>query len=293
MVPRISVVVNTLNEEENLPYALRSVCSWADEMVVVDMHSDDRTAEVAAELGARVHLHERTGVVEAARNHAISLATGDWILLLDADELIPRPLSRRLREIASDDLADVVVVSRLNYLLGAPLLHTGWGPEQDRHARFFRRGCLVASETIHRPPESVAGARVVTLPYRPDEAIVHFSYLDSAHFIERLNRYTSVEALQARARGEGTTTWGTAWRAGREFAARYFRHGGYRDGWRGLYLSLFMAFYRAARDAKLVELERVGEREEIRGRYREEARRVIGQYAEEAEEPAGRITNHE
>ena len=87
---RISVVINTLNEERRLPYALRSVQDWVDEIVVVDTHSDDKTVEIAEEFGARIFTHERVGYADPARAFAFARATGDWILILDADELVPR-----------------------------------------------------------------------------------------------------------------------------------------------------------------------------------------------------------
>jgi glycosyltransferase involved in cell wall biosynthesis len=84
------VVINTLNEERRLPYALRSVQDWVDEIVVVDMHSDDKTVEIAEAFGARIFTHERVGYADPARAFAFARATGDWILILDADELVPR-----------------------------------------------------------------------------------------------------------------------------------------------------------------------------------------------------------
>src|SRR5450759_4249900 len=110
MTVSISVVINTLNEEANIAYALRSVRTWVDEIVVVDMHSDDRTREVAETYGARVYLHDRVGYVEPARRFALAKATGDWILILDADELIPPRLARRLSDIAAAGQADVVSI---------------------------------------------------------------------------------------------------------------------------------------------------------------------------------------
>src|SRR5450759_1251360 len=95
MGTRISAVINTLNEERNLPFALRSVQDWVDEIVVVDMHSEDATRDIAKQYGARVFLHERLGYADPARAFALEQAVGDWILLIDADELIPAPLSER------------------------------------------------------------------------------------------------------------------------------------------------------------------------------------------------------
>src|SRR5712672_4773789 len=121
MSSRISVVINTLNEERNLQYALRSVQPWADEIVVVDMHSTDRTVEVARQLGAKVYLNEGPGFDYPPREFAIRQASHAWIFMLDADEVVPMALSKVLRCIAEADNADVVLVPRLNYLLGRAL----------------------------------------------------------------------------------------------------------------------------------------------------------------------------
>src|SRR3989344_1312352 len=96
---KISVVINTLNEEKNIERAMKSV-NWAGEIVVCDMYSEDNTVEIAKKLGAKICFHKKTNYVEPARNFAISKATGDWILVLDADEEIPDSLSKRLQEIA-------------------------------------------------------------------------------------------------------------------------------------------------------------------------------------------------
>ena len=165
MKPRISVVINTLNEEGNLPYALRSVHTWADEIIVVDMHSEDRTVEIAREYGARVYFHDRIAAFDGARAFAVSQATGEWVFLLDADEMIPQPLSLKLMQIASDDTADVVIVSRLNYLLGGPLGNTGSGPYQDRHPRFFKKDKIDLNPRIQLfyPPRTRSASADVAL----------------------------------------------------------------------------------------------------------------------------------
>src|SRR5258707_246669 len=127
----VPLFIHTLNEERNIASALRSVVSWVDEIIVVDMYSDDSTVEIARAFGAKIFLHEKTGFVEPARNFAQEKATGDWIIALDADEIIPPELSRELMKIAEDNRADICYVPRLNYFGGFPLLHSGWGPEQD------------------------------------------------------------------------------------------------------------------------------------------------------------------
>jgi glycosyltransferase involved in cell wall biosynthesis len=279
MEPRISAVVNTLNEEKNLPYALRSVRPWVDEIIVVDMHSTDRTAEIAVKFGAKVYFHEPTNFVEPARASAISRATGAWILVLDADEIIPEPLSRELRKIARGKPdVDAVRIPRLNYLLGAPLQHTGWAPRQDRQLRFFRHGCIDATKTIHEPLRPRAAGRSLDLPYREGYAIVHFNYVDTSHFLEKMNVYTTVEAQQATERGEAVTLLRSVAAAAKHFGVRYFKLNGWRDGWRGFYLSLFMAFYHLVKYAKMYEVMAVGKREVVESYYRNEAERILRQY---------------
>ncbi|HET8655700.1 MAG TPA: glycosyltransferase family 2 protein [Longimicrobiaceae bacterium] len=271
-------MINTLNEEENLPLALRSVVSWADEIVVVDMASDDRTVEIAREFGARVYPHERCDFVEPARAYAFAQATGDWVLVLDADEIVPAELAERLRAIARADAADAVRIPRLNYLLGVPLGYTAWGPKQDRHTRFFKRGTVRGNDRIHGRLRSSPDARVLDLPYQPGHAVHHFCYRDVTHFVAKLNRYTSVEALQAHDRGQRASAVRAVLHATKEFVSRYVKNGGYRDGWRGFYLSGLMAFYRFATYAKLQELESSLPAEAVREEYRREAERLLSGY---------------
>jgi glycosyltransferase involved in cell wall biosynthesis len=278
MRPSISVIINTRNEEKNLPYALRSVCSWVDEVIVVDMQSTDETQAIARSFGAKVFTVEPAGFVEPARAFAVSQACGDWILVLDADEVIPEPLSRRLRAVASDGPADIVAISRKTFMLGVALQATGWGDDVQR--RFFRRGTLDWSARIHSLPAPSAGARAMELHpgVDADLAIWHFSYLGFDDFVERLNRYTSIEAQQARERGEAPSELRGFALAVREIVGRYVFARGFRDGWRGLYLSFLMAGYRLLASAKLRQLDVVGDNAEIRRAYAAQAEKLLAHY---------------
>lgn len=279
MTHRISVVVNTWNEEQNLPWSLGSVRSWADEIVVVDMHSQDRTREIAESFGAKVFLHEWLGFSEPARAFAIERSQGEFVLILDADEMIPKPLSLALQRMAAEGQYDIAKLARSNYLLGKKLEHTGWGASQDRHLRFFRRGALNTTATIHKFLHPTPGARICELPADADHSIVHFNYLDVSQFIEKLNRYTSVEAKQALERGQHETGWGTTREVLQELFRRYLKKGGYRDGWRGFYLSLLMALYRVGTAAKLAELNAGMGPGEARNVYRQIAEELLSAYS--------------
>jgi glycosyltransferase involved in cell wall biosynthesis len=270
--PTIAVVINTLNEARNLPRAVRSVKPWADEIVVVDMESDDGTAEIAASLGARVFNHPRLGFSEPARAFAVERAESDWILILDADELVPRTLAEQLRSLARSGEYDIVRIPWSNYLFGKMLSGTGWGMAQSYHPRFFRRGAIEFTPDIHDFMHPSPGAKILTLPADTKHAVVHFNYRDVSHFIEKLNRYTTVEADTRRA---SPSLLRTLLRAFREVLSRYVRHGGYRDGWRGIFLASAMAFYRLASWAKQREIEEVGSVGAIDALYDTIAERIL------------------
>lgn len=289
MTAPISVILIVRNEERNLPYALRSVASWAEEILVVDMHSEDRTREIAREAGARVLLHEKVGYVEPARVWSIAQARNEWVLLLDADEMVTAPLARRLERIAADDAADAVEVPRANYLVGRRMTHTGWGPHQDHQLRFFRRAKVQLPERVHGATRPAPGARLVRLPAIRNETIVHFNYLDLEQFLEKLNRYTSIEAREARARGERHGLSGAFAGAFRRFLGKYVKQSGWRDGWHGVVLSVYQAFYEFARRSKCIEAQTVGSREDIEARYRDIAEGILAEYAGDAD--SGRDTS--
>lgn len=268
MKPRISAIIHTLNEEENIANAIDSILPWTDECIVVDMHSDDQTVEIARAMGAKVFQVDRCGLVEPARMFAEAQATGEWIFILDADEVAPRPLGRELRRIADEDLADICMISRLNYFGGKPLVASGWGPTQDLILRFYRKGSISIPHTIHSKPTHKEGSRVYTLPYLPGMAIVHFNYVDASHFLQKLNRYTTIEAQQDREKDEHVGFYKLVTRPAMEFVNRYIRRGGYKDGWAGFYYCFMMLVYRMTAAMKLRDLEIAGDSTVIRAHYR-------------------------
>jgi glycosyltransferase involved in cell wall biosynthesis len=250
LVPTISAVINTLNEEANIKHCLNSL-KWCDEVIVVDMQSDDATAEIAKGFTNKVFEFERVGYVEPARKFAAEKATSDWVLIVDADELVPPTLASILNDIATKDSADVVYIPFRTYMLGDWIKHTGWWPEY--HPRFFKRGCIEFRNEIHSEFIMKKGARKFFLPAKVQNAMEHFAYLDSEHFVSKLNRYTSIEAAHLHADAATFSTF-KMFRSGiSEFVTRYFKLGGFKDGRRGLFLSLMMVMYRVLIQIKLWE----------------------------------------
>jgi glycosyltransferase involved in cell wall biosynthesis len=237
-VVKISVVINTLNEEKNLPGALESLKSFADELIVVDMHSEDKTVEIAKKYGAEVFLHERTGYVEPARNFAIRKAAGEWILILDADERLSLNLKECLRKIVNKPEADYYRTPRKNIIFGKWIKHSRWWP--DYNIRFFRKGHVEWNEIIHSVPTTKGvGA---DLEASEKYAIVHHHYDSVEQYIERLNRYTTHQAKNL-IKNKYKFKWSDLiYRPTSEFNSRYFQGEGYKDGIHGLALAGLQSF---------------------------------------------------
>jgi (heptosyl)LPS beta-1,4-glucosyltransferase len=237
-VKKISVVVNTLNEERNLPRALASVENWADEIVVVDMRSDDATVEIATKHGARVFGHERTGYVEPARNFAIDKASCDWILILDADEEVPRTLASILVKEVRNPRADYYRLPRRNIVFGKWLKHSRWWP--DYNIRFFKKGSVSWNEVIHSVP--MTKGEGADLDPSKEYALIHHHYESVEQFISRLNRYTTEHSRVLIRRGYKFDWHDIIVKPVGEFLSRYFFGEGYKDGLHGLVLSGLQGF---------------------------------------------------
>lgn len=238
MPEMISAVINTLNEEKSIRRAIKSVL-WADEVLVCDMYSDDKTVEIAKKLGARVIYHKRINYVEPARNFAISKAEGEWILILDADEQVPESLKERLVEIANKmDQMDYVRIPRKNLIFGKWMQESQWWP--DLNVRFFKKGKVSWGDKIHRPPK-VLGLGL-DLPDNEKWAIVHHNYETIAQFLERMNRYTTIQAEELKKEGYKFDWKDLLEKPLSEFLSRFFANKGYKDGLHGLALSFLQAF---------------------------------------------------
>lgn len=235
---KISVVINTLNEEKNLPRALASIKSLADEVIVVDMKSDDATAEIAKKAGAKVFSHERTGYVEPARNFAISKATNEWILILDADEEIPASLPKKIKELVKNPSTDYFRIPRKNIIFGKWIKHSNWWP--DYNIRLFKKGKVSWNEIIHSVPmtQGIGGE----LPADGNMAIVHYHYESLEQYIGRMNRYTSLHARLLIKDGYKFSWKDLIGKPTNEFLSRYFFWKGYEDGIHGLALAGLQAF---------------------------------------------------
>lgn len=272
----ISVIVNARDSAETIAPCVTSALQVSSDVVVLDMESSDTTAAIASHLGARVVQIDRVPMVELTRHRALSEAAGDWILILDADEVVPFELAKRLRAIAAGDEADVVRISFENYLFGAQLRFGSSAPEHDRHCRFFRRQMLDFPEEVHAPPVVAAGARMLEMPVEPGLRIVHFNYVDTGQFLQKAVRYVELESELIGPRPALKAFASLAYSVLRELGGRLVIRRGLRDGWRGVHLAVLMAIYRYLAHASAWERNRTGGRAAVLDRYRQIAQQVTG-----------------
>lgn len=235
---KITAIINTYNEERYIERAIKSL-DFVDEILVCDMQSDDDTAVIAKKLGAKVFFLKRIDFVEPARNFAISKANTEWVLILDPDEEIPSSLADYLKEMIKKPIvSDYVEIPRKNIIFKKWMKAANWWP--DYNIRFFKKTSVKWGRRIHRPPK-VSG-QGIKLPDDERWAIVHHHYESVSQFLNRMDRYSSVQARELKEEGYNFD-WKDLFRKPLgEFLSRYFAGRGFEDGIHGLALSFLQAF---------------------------------------------------
>lgn len=246
--PTLSVVILTLNEEHNIADCIASV-QRANEVIVVDSGSSDRTAQLATAAGARVTVHPMRNFADQ-HNFANAQARSDWILSIDADERVTEALMDEVLSVISDTTHDAFWVPTLNIMLGAEILHGGWYPQP--HIRLLRRGHGNWGRQVH---ERIAVSGTIGTLKNP---IVHHSHPDISAFLQKLDRYTDLEVHV----NAGSSAWlgiKTVVEPAPYFIYKYVIQQGFRDGWRGLVMALLLTFYRCVGYLKTIESRHRGE----------------------------------
>jgi len=241
----LSVAIVALNEEERLRACLESVV-WAEELVVVDAGSSDKTVAIAREFTDRVLFRAWDGY-GAQKNFALGQCHGDWILSLDADERVSDALREEIQATLGGGRPEVgFYLPRRNLFQGRWVRHGGLYP--DWQLRLFRqgRGAFV-ERAVH---ESV---RVNGPTGRLGAALIHESYRSIGDAVARLNRYSDLAAAEAALAGRGGSLVDLLIRPAWRFVSMYLLRVGFLDGWRGLVLAGLHAHYVFLRAAKVRE----------------------------------------
>jgi glycosyltransferase involved in cell wall biosynthesis len=246
----LSVCVITYNEEANIARTLDSVKGIADEMIVVDSGSTDRTLELARSRGAKVFVEQWRGF-STQKNAAMAKASGDWLLSLDADEEVSPELAASIQKLLKSGGAapgfDAYLMGRKNLYLNRWLKHSGYYP--DRKLRLVRRG---KGEFEDRAVHESMHTRGKIGQLEGD--LIHHAYSTLESFIEHANRYSSLGGeMEARERKVGFSIANIVLRPLGAFIYRYFFRLGFLDGREGLLVHLNHAAYVSWKYAKAWE----------------------------------------
>lgn len=236
-MPTISVVLATYNEENNLEACLNSVKDLAEEIIVVDGTSTDKTVEIAKKFGAKVKITTNKPIFHINKQVAIDMATKDWVLQLDADERVTPELAGEIRK-AIQQFGNKAIngfwIPRKNWFLGRFLMKGGVYP--DFTLRLYKRGKgKLPQKSVHEQAEVLGKVAYLKNP------LIHVADPAFGRYLIRWNRYTSL--IRDELKQEKPGFFGLfqylflkpiSW-----FALSYIRHKGFMDGWQGFVFSLF------------------------------------------------------
>jgi glycosyltransferase involved in cell wall biosynthesis len=256
----LAVCVITRDEEDRIGACLDSV-AFADELLVVDSGSTDRTVEVARARGARVIVRDWPGYAEQ-KNFAMDQVGADWVLSVDADERVSPELAAALRELlaAPPPGVDGCSVARRTWYLGRWIRHGGWYP--DRKVRLARRGRgRWQGAGVHERLEVAGPVRALA------GDLLHYTYRDIADHLRVIDRYTTAAAGELAAAGAGGALAGMLLHPPLKFLKMYLLKAGFLDGQAGFVVAALGGYYVFLKYAKLWELKRAA---------RPDARRAAG-----------------
>ncbi|MFC1735003.1 glycosyltransferase family 2 protein [Candidatus Hydrogenedentota bacterium] len=266
MRQKLSAVILSLNEEENISGCLESLKGWVDEIIVCDSFSCDRTVEIAREYTDRVLEHEYTAA-GIARNWVIPQASHEWVFVIDCDERVTPELKKELLDILEKGGRghNGYEIRRETEFFGAMIKHCGW--EKEYVTRLFRRDLGRYDERqVH------AAIHVEGTTGQIDAPLLHYCYRDWAEYIEILHRYSTWGALELKKQGRKPCWTDMVGRPIIRFFKMFFVRLGFLEGKRGFVLcslamfSVFMKYTKLWNMCRLEKLEAGGVKQEPEGK---------------------------
>ena len=248
MLP-ISVCIIAYNEEDKIERCLQSV-SWADEIIVVDSGSKDKTLEICKQYTSKIKHRNWTGYVDQ-KNYTVSLAKNEWVLSIDADEEVSSALKEEIQQLfqSATTIYAGFKIPRLTNYLGKWIKHSGWYP--DEQLRLFKKNSANwVGKELH---ERIQVNGEIGLLHA---SIYHYSYCDLAEHLDTVNRFATLWAKEQNQNSKKSSV--ALMRIIRpviKFFECYVWKRGFLDGYRGLIIAGIAAFYVFLRYAKLYELQ--------------------------------------
>ncbi|MBF9251871.1 glycosyltransferase family 2 protein [Pontibacter sp. 172403-2] len=245
MKVNLSVVIITFNEEANIARCLDSVEGIADEVVVVDSFSTDRTKEICLAKGARFVEHAFAGHIEQ-KNYALTQATFDFVLSMDADEALSDQLKASVLAVKHNWRADVYQMNRLTSYCGKWIKHTGWYP--DRKLRLFdKRKVVWGGENPH---DKIIPGQGASIAYISGD-LLHYSYTSIRQHLNQINLFTDIALKEMQQQGRRVSIPGLIVKPPFRFIRMYLLQLGFLDGFEGFCIATLSAYSVFAKYAKL------------------------------------------
>ena len=242
----LSVIIITKNEEERLPHCLKSV-NFAEDIVVVDAGSQDRTIEIAKSFGCRVFIEKWKGY-GPQKQSALEKTYYKWVLSLDADERIPPETAQIISQVIQAPKAQAYSFLRKNFFHGKWIKYCGWWP--DRVIRLFEKGHGKFEGMVHET--WVTEGKIIEL----NVPIEHYSYENYSQMLKKLDEYSSTRARELYDKGIRVNLLTPFLHGGWMFIRSYFLKLGFLNGLDGFVISFMNAGSSFFKYAKLLELQK-------------------------------------
>ncbi len=225
---KLSVVIITLNEEKNLERCLLSVKRIADEIVVIDSLSTDNTVPIAEKFGARIISQKFLGHIEQ-KNFAAQQAANDWVLSLDADEVVTPEMEQSILAVKANTTHDAYSFPRLNNYCGKWIKHSGWYP--DRKTRLFNR--TKGEWTGENPHDRWELYDKAKKPKQLNGDLQHYSFYTISDHVKKIEKYSDIAARLRVAKGKNYSILQIVIVPQWKFVSDYFIRLGFLDGYEG------------------------------------------------------------
>ncbi len=246
---KLSVIIVTKNEEKNLPDCLKSV-SFADEIIVIDSYSKDKTVKIAKEFGCKVFIESWKGY-GPQKQSALEKTSNRWVLSIDADERIPPETGNIIKEILQFPKAAAYSFPRRNYFHGKWIKGCGWWP--DRVVRLFDKYSGNFNGIVHESWQTRGKIIHLNVP------IEHYTCRTYSHLLQKMAIYSSLTAKELYKKNKRVSLFSPVIHSFWMFIKSYFLKAGFMDGFDGLVISLINAAGSFFKYAKLLELQKYGE----------------------------------
>ncbi|MCX6794214.1 MAG: glycosyltransferase family 2 protein [Candidatus Gottesmanbacteria bacterium] len=237
----ISAIVLSHNDEDSIARTLVSL-TWCDEIIVIDDFSTDATLHVAKKYTTNIYQHHLNDDFASQRNFALTKASGDWVLFIDSDEVVPTDLANEIQNSLEIDCAGFYI-KRTDWLFGKPLRYGETG--RVRLLRLAKKDAGTWKRTVHEV-WNVDGM-VAELSHPLD----HFPHPDVAQFIEEINRYSTINAQYLYSKKVRVQWWHIIAYPKVKFFIDYFWYLGFLDGTAGAVVAIMMSFHSFLTRAKL------------------------------------------